>query len=93
MDVVTERSGNLHADLLRLIEMTVATPGQDAADLYAAAYHTITDGEALRLQAWMEALAVGARLPTLPLWIGADQSLPIDLEQTYAAACTARRIA
>ncbi len=93
VDVVTERSGNLHADLLRLIEMTVATPGQDAADLYAAAYHTITDGEALRLQAWMEALAVGARLPTLPLWIGADQSLPIDLEQTYAAACAARRIA
>ena len=41
------------------------------------------------LQAWMEALAVGARLPTLPLWIGADQSLPIDLEQTYAAACAA----
>jgi len=92
VDVVTERSGNLYADLLRLMEVTAAPPGQAADDLYAAAYRTAAAGEALRLQAWVEALAVGARLPTLPLWIGPDHSLPIDLEQTYTAACAARRI-
>jgi hypothetical protein len=92
VDVVTERAGNLHADLLDLLDVTATTPGQGADDLYAAAYRTTTAGEALRLQAWVEGLAVGARLPTLPLWIGPDLSLPIDLEQTYAAACAARRI-
>jgi hypothetical protein len=92
VDVVTERAGNLHADLLRLMDLTGETPGPAADDLHAAAYRTTAAGEGLRLQAWVEALGVGARLPTLPLWIGADHSLPIDLEQTYAAACAARRI-
>ncbi len=92
VDVVTERGGNLHTDLLRLMQVTAATPGKAADELYAAAYRTTAGGEAPRLQAWVETLAVGARLPTLPLWIGAEHCLPIDLEQTYAAARAARRI-
>ena len=59
VDVVTERSGNLHADLLRLMGVTAAPPGRAADDLYAAAYRTTPAGEALRLQAWLETLAVG----------------------------------
>jgi hypothetical protein len=92
VDVVTERTGNLHADLLRLLDVTATTPGQ-AADLYAAAYRTVPAGDLFRLQAWAEPLTLGTPLPTLPLWIGPDRSIPIDLEQTYAAACAARRIA
>lgn len=34
-------------------------------------------------------LAVGRTLPTLPLWIGRDTAVPLDLESTYVAACTA----
>ena len=92
VDVVTERSGNLHTDLLRLLGVQAPTPARADDDLYAAAYRTSPAAEAMRLQAWAEALTVGASLPTLPLWIGPDLSLPIDLEQTYAAACSARRI-
>ena len=92
VDVVTERSGNLHRDLLRLMDVAAATPAQGDDDLYAAAYRTTPVGESLHLQAWVETLAVGARLPTLPLWIGAEHLLLIDLDQTYAAACAARRI-
>ena len=50
------------------------------------------DVGALGLEMWMEALALGTALPTLPLWIGRTESLPLDLEQTYQAACAARRI-
>ena len=92
VDVVTERSGNLHAGLLRLLGVQTATPCQADDDLYAAAYRTIPSADALQLQGWVEALTVGAPLPTFPLWIGPEQNLPIDLEQAYIAACSARRI-
>jgi hypothetical protein len=92
VDVVTERSGNLHRELLQLLDLTVETPCQAPGDLYATAYRAVPRGENLDLEMWVEALALAARLPTLPLWIGPDLSVPLDLEQTYAAACAARRI-
>lgn len=92
VDVVTDRAGNLHHGLLDLLGLSLATPGQEDDELYAAAYRTVTAGEQLRLETWAEALAVGGPLPTLPLWIGPDVGLPLDLEQTYRAACAARRI-
>jgi len=92
VDVVTERSGNLHAELLELLEVKAQTQCQAGNDLYAASYRTVTSSDPLRLQAWVEPLAVGESLPKLPLWIAADLSMPIDLEETYRAACQARRI-
>lgn len=93
VDVVTERAGNLHAELLQLLQAPVATPGRGNHDLYAAAYRTIAGSEGLTLEAWAETLNLRQTLPTLPLWIMPDVGLPIDLEMTYQAACTARRIA
>lgn len=92
VDVITERTGNLHRELLQLLNLTVATPCQSAADLYATAYRTATREEIVNLEMWVEPLALGSRLPTLPLWLGPELSVPLDLEQTYAAACAARRI-
>jgi hypothetical protein len=93
VDVVTERSGNLYVDLLNLLEVRVATEAQQMHDLYATAQRATTDAQGLRLDTWAHALAVGKPLPTLPLWIDYDLSLPLDLEATYHSACVARRIA
>jgi len=41
---------------------------------------------------WPQALAVGAVLPTLPLWIGPNRAVPVDLEASYLAACDSLRI-
>jgi hypothetical protein len=92
IDVVTPRSGNLFADLLQLLQVNLATPGQGAQDLYAAAHRVAPSPEGLQLEVWAHPLAVGETLPTLPLWLEADPGLPLDLEATYAAACAARRI-
>jgi hypothetical protein len=92
VDVVTERTGNLHRALLDLLGVSVTTPGQGDADLYASAYRTVPVGETLSLEAWAETLTVGNALPTLPLWIGPELSLPVNLEETYQTACAARRI-
>ncbi len=92
VDVVTERHGNLHAELLNLLHVQASTPGQGSTDLYATAYRTVPDQERLKLELWAETLGVGNPLPTLPLWIQPELSIPVDLELTYLAACAARRI-
>ena len=92
VDVVTEQHGNLHADLLELLKLKIATPGQAADDLYATAYRPMIGAEQSRVEIWAEALGLGASLPTLPLWLTAELALPVNLEETYRAACAARRI-
>jgi hypothetical protein len=92
VDVVTERSGNLQAEVLELLQVRLATPGQGAQDLYASAHRSVPLAEALQLETWAYALTLGGALPTVPLWLQPDLCLPLDLEVTYQAACVARRI-
>ena len=91
VDVVTERTANLHAELLNLLDLGQAA-GPPLPDLYAVAYRTLTSANQCRLEAWPEAIALGAALPTLPLWIAFDRALPLNLEQSYLATCDSLRI-
>lgn len=92
VDVVTERHANLHAALLELLKLTLGTPDQSPAELYAAVYRPSIGAAQSRVEVWAEQLAIGASLPTLPLWLSAELALPLNLEETYRAACAARRI-
>ncbi len=92
VDAVTEPAGNLHAELLELLQVQLATPGQAAQDLYATAYRAVPALPGLKLETWAYSLNVGGALPTLPLWLQGELCLPLDLEATYQAACRARRI-
>lgn len=90
VDVVTTRRADLHADLL-------AALGTDASDeasaaLSAASYRAVGGEGDGRLLIWPAALEVGRPLPTLPLWLGADTAVPLDLEVSHAAACADLRI-
>jgi hypothetical protein len=92
VDVVTERRGNLHTELLDLLKQPSPTPARGPSDLHATAYRQLLGAEQSRLELWAEPLAIGSPLPTLPLWLSAELALPMDLEETYRAACAARRI-
>ena len=92
VDVVTNRAGNLHAEMLQLLQAQIAATSEGADDLYAAAYRTVPDTQGLRLETWPHVLSVGSTLPTLPLWLHAELALPLDLEASYLMACAARRI-
>src|SRR6266849_3962376 len=62
------------------------------SQLYAVAYRPTQAAGAQRLEAWPEALAVGATLPTMPLWLSEALCLPLALEESYQATCAALRI-
>jgi hypothetical protein len=87
VDVVTERQHNLHAELIELLGLGEQAAAVASADLYAVAYHVRGEGKKTRLEVWPASLAVGSPLPTLPLWIGEDLAVPLDLEGSYVAAC------
>lgn len=54
---------------------------------YAALCRWLPRGEKNYLEAWSTPLAVGERLPVIPLWLRADLVLPLDLERSYEQAC------
>ena len=80
VDVVTNRGGDLHAELMARL----FAPGtRSMGDLYSAAYRPVgRDGE-VRLDIWREPIALGGPLPVLPLWLKGGPCLPVDLEATY----------
>lgn len=90
VDVVTTRRADLRADLLAALG--VDPPGAGPGALSAASYRSVgRDGEG-QLLGWPVELEVGQPLPTLPLWLGGETAIPLDLEASHQAACADLRI-
>jgi hypothetical protein len=91
-DVVTELRSNLHDDLLNVMDLPDKHDEAVSDSLYAASYRPLLKTNSPRLDYWLEPLALGTRLPTLPLWLLPDFAVPLDLERPYKTACEASRI-
>jgi hypothetical protein len=92
VDVVTERTANLHAELVEILGLAQPLAWCAATQLYAVAYRPMHSADAQRLEAWPETLAVGSALPTMPLWLNEELCLPLTLEESYRPTCAALRI-
>lgn len=91
VDTVTTRRADLNAALLALLGVEASAP--TPAGLAAVSYRTVArEDETQQLDLWPAALALGQPLPTLPLWIAPDYSVPLDLDASYRATCTDLRI-
>ena len=86
VDLVTVRHHNLYADLLTLIGHNDPTMGAEPPHLYAASCRWVRKGKRALLEAWSHVLALGQPLPTLPLWLTDEKSVPLALEQSYEQA-------
>jgi hypothetical protein len=91
VDVVTERSANMHAELLA--RLAPKSSGRFCAELYASAYRPIDQNGTANLEIWHEPLAVGRALPTMPLWLRGGMYMPVELEATYERTCREQRVA
>jgi Protein of unknown function (DUF4058) len=92
VDVITERHANLHAALLEALGRTDHNPWPADVHLYAVAYRATRENDAWQMEIWPERLAVGAALPTLPLWLARNLAAPLDLEATYEETCQVLRL-
>ena len=89
VDVVTERPADFHRDLV--LRLGAGDPGPGPA-LSGSAYRPVEREGAGALDVWREPLAVGQRLPTLPLWLRGGLCLPVELEATYERTCVEQRV-
>ena len=92
VDIVTTRRANLHNELVHLLKREDHLLLPASTDLYAVAYRSQNRQDAEWIDIWPATLAVGQPLPLLPLALGAEICLPLDLEATYVKACRRRRL-
>jgi hypothetical protein len=93
VDTVTTRRADLNTEILSLLHVNGEIKEMPAG-LSVVSFQAVTDNDkAQQLRLWPEALALGKALPTLPLWIATDFSVPLNLEESYREACTDLRIA
>src|SRR5207302_3758295 len=92
IDLVTARGFNLFGDLMDRIGQPKSSPGSESPQ-YAVACRYVRTAERWRLETWEQPLTLGQPLPTLPLWLDEDLSVPLDLEESYEETCRVLRIA
>lgn len=91
VDAITERRANLHNEIVaRLGADALALPEDE--HLYAATYRPIIRKRKMNVDVWVNPLRVGEPLPTMPLRLVAGLFVPVELEDTYAAACRGRKL-
>jgi hypothetical protein len=83
VDVVTTRTANLYRDLMEFLGQTDCSFPEDAPSLYAVALRYTNEADQWKLQTWVNPLALGRPLPTLPLWLAQDFAVPLELEASY----------
>ncbi len=93
VDLVTTSRFNLYAELLDRLEITdPSLPDPPPATYAVSCRYRLAEKKPV-FEAWAYPMAVGATLPTLPLWLNARFAGPLDLEASYEDACRALRIA
>jgi hypothetical protein len=92
IDIVTERSADLHAEIMRALDQSEAPFWESPTGLYAASYRGVLAADPPRLEAWPQVLTIGLPLPVLPLWLEIDLSVPLPLEESYAVTCSSLRM-
>ena len=91
VDVVTDRSANLHNELVDLLDVGGRYAISDV-ELYAIAYRPVRRPDVERIDVWPTRLAVGQPLPLLPLALDKGICIPLDLEPPYVEACQRSRL-
>jgi hypothetical protein len=93
IDMVTNRTANMHAELVRHGGLAESFAWESASGLSVVSYRTLRNKADVRLDVWPTELFLGQPLPTVPLWLTADLCVPLELEPTYHAACVGLRLA
>jgi hypothetical protein len=86
VDIVTNRSANLHNEVIALLGRGEPFLLPPTAATYAAAYRPSRQPSGDQIELWPTPLPLGESLPTLPLALRNAATVPVDLEETYSEA-------
>ena len=91
VDIVTERTANLHNELIdaMMLSNDYYGPGEP---IYTASYHPVRRDSKDGIDVWLSGLHVGGDLPTMPLFLRGGPVLGIPLDETYARARRGSRL-
>ena len=92
VDAVTVRQFNLYADLLELTGNHDPELAPVAPSIYAVTCRGSQRNGKVVIDSWFFPMKIGDRLPSLPLWLNDDQSIPLELEATYQETCKTLRV-
>ncbi len=96
VDLVTIRAFNLYGELLDLIGQSDPALAEAPPAIYAVACRAAKAGakprDPWRLETWLHPFQIGQPLPTLPLWLADNFSVPLELEESYEETCKVLRI-
>ena len=92
LDVVTNRHGNLHNQVVDLMQCDSTFHFGREESLYAVGYRPVRRESADVVDVWPTELFLGQPLPTLPLYLSGDVCVPIELEATYIDASRRLRL-
>ena len=90
VDLITVRSFHLYRAILEELGMTGPTKADEPT--YAVALRPDMTNGRLRLDRWEHSLEIGQPLPALPLWLTCEQSIRLDLDESYEDTCRGLRI-
>ena len=92
VDVVSTKQFNLYSELLSFIDGVDTNMGVEPSPLYAVTIRCRDDKQRQWLDTWFYPFDIGQSLPTLPIWLSKDLSVPLDLESSYEDTCRSLRI-
>lgn len=92
VDLVTTRQFNLYHDLLEQANATDPAFGDSPQSIYVAVCKSTRPHRVWTLDAWYHPLTLGTPLPTVPLWLADDYSIPLNLESSYEETCRVLRL-
>jgi hypothetical protein len=92
VDVVTNREFNLYAEFLESIGRNDPALGDKPPCPYAVTMRGRRHRRRSLLETWFYPMRLGQPLRTLPIWLGVDLSINLDLESSYEETCRALRI-
>lgn len=90
VDMVTTRTSNLYKAIIE--ELGGKTVSIAEKPIYAVSIKADMTNGRLKIKQWEYPLEIGKPLPAMPLWLSREQSIRLDLEESYEATCRVLRI-
>lgn len=86
VDIVTNRTANLHNEIIHMLGHAGPFLLGQSVTTYAVAYRPSRQPSGDQIEVWPEPLGLGQPLPVLPLALRNAGIIPVDLEATYNEA-------